>query len=220
MAAPYSAEIGLAPNLGSRSAWLTETPARFLALLIVPIVIATAAISARPPGSDVLTPTGTGALIVSLGSTTAQVNGFDFSSSESIEITVISDRGTVSEKLRSETGVFQFAPANRPAPGDTFVARDGNSTAVVVVPAYSVQATASSISGTAEPSSTLMLSLDAPAVGLEEATIQVSESGRWSWAPRLEVTDTTNIYIASGTSGSSVELYLTGAEALSGFELG
>ncbi len=222
MAAPYPAEIGLAPDFGSRS-WLTDTPARFLAVLVIPVLVAVAVVaSITPPNSTtLLTPSGTGALVVSIGSAATQVSGFDFSDERPVEISLITAGSTASESLVTPTGTFQFAPAARPAPGDRIIAQDGISTAVIEIPAISVSATSTSISGSATPGSTLMLSLDEPGLGMVEAQLNVPASGTWSWSPTIRVTPSSNIYLATGVDGgSTVELYLTGTEALGGFTLG
>jgi hypothetical protein len=52
--------------------------------------------------------------------------------------------------------------------------------------------------------------------------LTVAASGEWMWAPAgVKITPDANIFVAqSGENGSSVEVYLTGADALAGFSLG
>lgn len=222
MAAPYSAELGLGSGFGNRTSWLTDTPARFLAVLVIPVVVAGAVVAAiKPPNpATLLTPSGTGALVVTLGSAATQVSGYDFSTDSPVEITLITAASSASESLTTSTGAFRFAPATPPSPGDRIIAHDGTSTAVIEIPALSVIATSTSITGTATPGTTVMLSLDQPGLGMVEALLNVPPSGTWSWSPTIKVTESSNIYVATeADGGSTVEVNLTGDEAMGGFGL-
>ncbi len=222
MAAPYPAEFGIGSGFGNRTSWLTDTPARFLAVLVVPVVVAGAVVAAiKPPNpATLLTPGGTGALVISLGSAATQVNGYDFSTDSPVEITLITATSSASESLTTSTGAFQFAPNTRPAAGDRIIAHDGTSTAVLEIPALTLLATDTSITGTATPGTTVMLSLDQPGLGMVEALLNVPPSGTWSWSPTIKVTESSNVYVATeADGGSTVEVNLTGAEAMDGFSL-
>jgi hypothetical protein len=101
------------------------------------------------------------------------------------------------------------------------MASDGTSTAILTIPSISVAADATALKGTADPGSQILISLDAPGLGLVETMLTVPAGGEWTWAPAgAKVTADANIFVAqAGDNGSSVEIYLTGAEALEGFTL-
>jgi len=221
----YTAPVGLkwqrVPD--GLESWLTKTPTRFAALLLAPVLVASivASTTRTPAISPTLAPSGTGALIVSIGAGAVHVSGFDFSNTEAVEITRAFGTDSASEKIATETGAFRLSSDQRLMAGTKIMASDGASTAIVTIPAITVIATPDSVTGTADAGSQIHLSLDGPGVGLVETMLTVPGNGAWTWAPAgVKVTSDANIFVAhQGENGSSVEMYLSGAEALAGFSL-
>ena len=202
---------------------LTKTPARFAALLVVPVLaVALVATATRPP---VIPPTvgvsGTGSLIVSISSGAAYISGYDFSAGDPIEITFANGSSGQVETLVSDTGAFRLEPGANLRSGTKIMASDTSSTALVTLPAMAVAATADQLTGTAAPGANRLLRLDGPGIGLVETMLTVPASGEWSWSPAgVKINDDANIYLShQDGNGSAVEVYLTGAEALAGFSI-